>query len=64
MEPAAVLLLFFKNLEEIKRWYRRASDSGRDFGHVLLIETTLTHVSEALEKALKGESWSPPEHTP
>lgn len=61
---AIALVLFAKNLEEIRRWYRGASGDGHQFGHLVMNEIVLTNVSAALELALKGEQWSPPPHNP
>jgi hypothetical protein len=61
---SAALSLFAQNLEEIRRWYRSASDSGREMGHVVLNELILTNVSVALEYALKGKRWEKPTHNP
>lgn len=61
-EVGQVLVLYAKNLEEVKRWYRGASNPGRDMPHIVLIELMLGHVVLALTLALEGKSWSPPEN--
>lgn len=65
-EPTAgaALVLFAKNLEEIRRWYRGSKDSGQSFGHVVITELLLTHVSTALELAMKGQAWEKPTASP
>jgi hypothetical protein len=60
----ATLTLFYKNLEEVKRWYRGSSDAGRELGHIVLAEMFISHVSRALELAMEGKTWSPPEEHP
>lgn len=61
---AAALVLFAKNLEEVRRWYRGATESGRELPHIVMSELILGHVSQALALALQGVSWEPPAHNP
>jgi hypothetical protein len=61
---AAALVLFAQNMEEIRRWYRGASDPGRDLGHIVISELIVTHVSTALDMALRGERWQCPKQSP
>ncbi len=61
---ADVFVLFAKNLEEIRRWYRGASDSGHPMGHVVLNEIVLANVSTALQLAMRGKAWEKPVGNP
>jgi hypothetical protein len=63
-DAIAILVLFQKNLDEIFRWYRNASERGSELGHVILGERFVGHINKALALALKGESWSAPDHNP
>ena len=63
-EAASALVLFAQNLEEIRRWYRRASDAGREMGHIVLNEMILANVSHALSLALEGKRWEAPKESP
>lgn len=58
------LVLFSQNLDAIRLWYRRASDSGQQVGHIVMGELVLNNVFHALELALKGERWMAPENSP
>ncbi len=55
--------LFAKNLEEMIRWYRRAS-AGPEVGSYVVIEIVLRDVSLAWACALQGKNWAPPTPTP
>lgn len=61
-EAGQALALFAKNIEEVRRWYRGASYSGREIPHVVMSELIFGHISLALSLALEGKSWSPPEN--
>lgn len=61
---ADALVLFAKNLEEIRRWYRGGAGTGHALGHIVMNEIVLTNVSTALEMAMKGEQWNAPAHNP
>lgn len=61
---ASALVLFAKNLEEIRRWYRNASGNGRELGHIVMNELILANVSTALDLALQGKQWEAPTHSP
>jgi len=61
---SAALSLFAQNLEEIRRWYRGASDAGREVGHVVMNELVLANVATALDLALKGQRWEKPTYNP
>ncbi len=63
-EAGAALALFAQNLEEIRRWYRGASDAGREVGHIVLNELILANVSSALDLALQGKRWEKPANAP
>lgn len=58
------LVMFTKNLEEMRRWYRGASYAGREAGHIVMNEMVLANVSTALALALEGKCWSPPADNP
>lgn len=60
----AVLTLFAKNLEEIRRWYRGARSPGAEVGHVVMTELVLANVADALSKAIEGKAWEAPAHSP
>jgi hypothetical protein len=59
-EPADALVLFAKNLEEMRRWYRRR-DSGHSHGVNVEAEIILGDVANALTLACQGKGWTPPE---
>lgn len=55
--------LFAKNLEEMIRWYRRAS-AGPELGAYVIVEIMLRDTSLAWSLAVQGKSWTPPTPTP
>lgn len=63
-DASHALALFAQNLEEIRRWYRGARDTGREMGHIVLGELMLSNVSCALDLALQGKRWEKPVEGP
>jgi hypothetical protein len=57
-------LLYAKNLDEVRRWYRNATNAGREMKHIVLCEMIFSHAANALALALQGKQWSPPQHLP
>lgn len=64
LDPARLNELFAKNLEEIRRWYRRTNEPGQVIGHHISIQFVLGYVIEAWTNAIEGKQWSPPRPTP
>jgi hypothetical protein len=63
MNQTRINEVFAKNLEEMIRWYRRASN-GPDVGAYVIVEIVLRDVSLAWSLALQGKNWTPPAPTP
>lgn len=61
--PAAqdVLALYAKNLLAIRNWYRAAPGRGIEVGHYMVGEISAGDNLDALQKALEGKAWQPPE---
>lgn len=64
LDQRAINELFAKNLEEIRRWYRRTNEPGQVIGHHISIEFVLGYVLEAWAKAVEGKTWVAPRPTP
>ncbi len=56
--------LFIVNLEEINRWYRGATYSGREMGHVVMCELIQSNVAHAARLAREGKRWVAPTTLP
>lgn len=59
-DEAQILVLFAKNLEEVRRHFRGARTPGNEHGINVVTEHVLSYVSEALSLAMEGKSWGPP----
>lgn len=48
------------NMRLIREWYRSQPHSGREIGHIVMLELVAADVVSALELAIEGKTWQPP----
>lgn len=63
-DTGKVLVLFLENVQEIRTWYARTREPGREFGHVVLSTIIWGYHEEALRLAIEGKRWEAGERVP
>lgn len=56
-----VLILYYRNRQAQAEWYRSAPSRGVELGHIQVGEMAASDDAQALDLALQGKSWQPPE---